>query len=653
MKKLTLNLTLAGVLLLGASAWMATAATPEEINQLVAVLKSDAPQKEKADACRELAHKGDASAIPALAALLGDEKLAHNARYGLETIPDPAVDTALRASLDKLQGRFLVGAIGSVGVRRDIQAVGKLAGFLSDANADIAQAAARALGSIASPEAIAALKKSLPGTPAANQLAHYEGLLRAAERLAAAGQTAPASEVYQQLRASAAPHQIRAAGLRGLILLGGNQSASLVTEAVQAQDYTQTAVALRAAMELGQVPVWQALAAVLPKLVPDRQIGVISALGKGGSEVGIPALQDLAKQAEKSVRLAAIRALAEIGSPRALATLLALTTDAEREVATAAQDAVAGFPGKEADAAVRAMLSGQDAAAKIAAIELINRRRLLDCIPDVVKAAGDADAKVRVTALKRLGDLGTPAEIPTLLKLLGQTKGGQEVGAVEQSLGSICARAEKPEAATGLIVAAMKGATRDQQGALLRVLSVAGGSASLEAVRTAVNGTDQELRSEAIRALGEWRTADAAPDLLKLAQTAPTPTDKMLCLRSYLGLAAQAEITPEQKLAMCKDAMPLAQRPEEKRLLLGAIGGLNIPEAVVQITPFLADETVKEEACTAILTIADRVLQRSKAAQFAPKLMDPLTKVAGATGNADRAKRAQALLELAKKKTGK
>ena len=34
-------------------------------------------------------------AVPVLAGLLGDEKMAHYARYGLEPIPDASVDAAL------------------------------------------------------------------------------------------------------------------------------------------------------------------------------------------------------------------------------------------------------------------------------------------------------------------------------------------------------------------------------------------------------------------------------------------------------------------------------------------------------------------------------------------------------------------------------
>ena len=70
-----------------------------------------------------MARIGNKDAVAPLAALLPDEKLSHMARYGLETIPSSAVDKALRDAAGKLQGRLLVGVIGSIGVRRDAKAV--------------------------------------------------------------------------------------------------------------------------------------------------------------------------------------------------------------------------------------------------------------------------------------------------------------------------------------------------------------------------------------------------------------------------------------------------------------------------------------------------------------------------------------------------
>ena len=101
---------------------------------LLAVLRSQATLEEKSAACRQLTRIGTKEAVPTLAALLGDEKLSHMARYALEAIPDPSVDDALREALDKVQGRQRLGVIGSLGARRDSKAVGPLASLLGNAD---------------------------------------------------------------------------------------------------------------------------------------------------------------------------------------------------------------------------------------------------------------------------------------------------------------------------------------------------------------------------------------------------------------------------------------------------------------------------------------------------------------------------------------
>jgi hypothetical protein len=136
MRKSILKITLAAALLTATAA-----ASVAQEAQLIDVLRSSATQKEKADACRGLARVATKEAVPALAALLGDEKLAHMARGALETIADPAADEALRDALGKLKGRPLLGVIGSIGVRRDAKAVAAMAKLLADA--DVAPAPRR------------------------------------------------------------------------------------------------------------------------------------------------------------------------------------------------------------------------------------------------------------------------------------------------------------------------------------------------------------------------------------------------------------------------------------------------------------------------------------------------------------------------------
>ena len=69
--------------------------------------------------------------------------------------------------MGKLQGRLLIGVINSIGVRRDAKAVDGLAVRLKDADAEVASAAAVALGRIGGTPAAKALEQSLAGAPAA------------------------------------------------------------------------------------------------------------------------------------------------------------------------------------------------------------------------------------------------------------------------------------------------------------------------------------------------------------------------------------------------------------------------------------------------------------------------------------------------------
>lgn len=197
----------------------AKSTSKEQEATLIAVLKSDAPLKEKEDACRELALKGTKDAVAPLAALLEDEKLTHMARYGLEPIPDPAVDDALRDSLGKLKGRPLVGVIGSIGVRRDTKAVGSLSGLLKDGDPEVVQSAARSLGRIGSPAAAGALEGALDKAKRGNHGALYEGLLRCAEAMGAGGDKDKALAIYDRLSSPKLPAQVRDGASRKARLL--------------------------------------------------------------------------------------------------------------------------------------------------------------------------------------------------------------------------------------------------------------------------------------------------------------------------------------------------------------------------------------------------------------------------------------------------
>ena len=158
-------------------------AAEKDPHKLIAVLQSDAPPQDKAIVCKRLAVFGGKDAVPALAALLPDARLASWARIALEAIPGPAADEALRQAMGKQQGRLLIGVINSIAVRRDAKAVKGLVARLKDADAEVVSAAAAALGRIANAPAAAALQEAMADGAAATRAAAAQGCILCADRL--------------------------------------------------------------------------------------------------------------------------------------------------------------------------------------------------------------------------------------------------------------------------------------------------------------------------------------------------------------------------------------------------------------------------------------------------------------------------------------
>ena len=180
---------------------------------------SDASSSEfrKAKACQRIGELGAKEAVPALSALLGDEHLSVYARYGLEPIADPSADDALRAALSRQKGNQLIGVINSIGKRRDAKASPALTRMIYGSDADVARAAAAALGSIGGVSSAKELQSAFAKTSGMTRMAVADAALVCAERLLSEGKHEQAMEVYTFLSAPDVPKPVRLAAMQGII----------------------------------------------------------------------------------------------------------------------------------------------------------------------------------------------------------------------------------------------------------------------------------------------------------------------------------------------------------------------------------------------------------------------------------------------------
>jgi HEAT repeat protein len=645
----------AALVIIGTTPVFAETNYVERTEKLAAVLKSEAPQKEKADACRELAVMGTQEALGALSSLLQDEKLGHMARYSLETMPNGAVDSALLQALGQrdLKSALRIGIIGSLGRRQVVPAIRPLTTLLRDENSEVVFAASRALGSIGTSESAKTLLVAWANTPAPQCYVFAEGLLRAAEALAAKGQRTEALAIYDRLRDSQAPLQVRVAGLRGSILTREEEGLPILAKALRGDDFAIFDAAVRVSMEMPGTEVTQLLIQLYySQKTADRKLVLLQEWGRRGDSAVVEHLARAANTLSqpKAIRLEALRSLPRIGTAETMEPLLGAIDDKDREIAQAALDGLAGLPGKEVDAVVAKMLGSSDPAQKQTGIELAGRRRLVGSVPALLKLAEDSDAKNRAAASKRLGELAAPSDLPALLQLLNQ---GQDVDAAEQAIAALCGRLPDAEAEVDKVIALLDAAKPAQKSALLRILGIISGEKALKSSLAAVGDGNGEVHDAAIRVVCEWKTSEPASEVLKFAKAAKNATEKRLCLRSYLGWARNSDQGAEKQLAMCREAASLADSTEDKKLLLGVLGGINTVEAVEMIRPHFDNAAVAEDAVTAVAAISDALLKSGDAAKLAAKLVEPLQNAQKATPNAELSKRTGELLKLAQSKSGK
>jgi HEAT repeat protein len=412
----------------------------------IATLKSDAPYLEKTEVCRILSTKGGADAVPALTAMLADEKLSHWARLALEPMPGPEAGAALRGALETTEGRLRVGVIHSLGMRGDQQAVPRIIQLLNGDDAASANAAAGALGMIGGRESGMALSRALakPEASPAFVKACCDAMFKNAERLTQSGRAEIAIRIYDSIRATNnAPAQVRAAALRGSALARDvNEGVTLLVGAMDGGDADQFAAAMRTAREIGGGDTSSAaLAKALPTLSATRKISLMQVLGHRGGIAACPAVLAEAKTGSPEVRVAALAALTRMNYAPALPFAVELAESEDAAVANAARDALSYFPGKEGDAFLGKMLEAKQAGDRRLAIELMGQGALDNPNKRLLRVAkNDTDESVRLAALKALRSGAGMEELSGLLECLMDTRSSDEAAAAEAALMSLCNR---------------------------------------------------------------------------------------------------------------------------------------------------------------------------------------------------------------------
>jgi hypothetical protein len=299
--------------------------------------------------------------------------------------------------------------------------------------------------------------------------------------------------------------------------------------------------------------------------------------------------------------------------------LAELLTDPERAISQAAQDGLSTLPGAAADEVVVALLNDNDTARRLVALEILGRRRVPAAVPALWNRTTDSDARVRAAALRRVSEQADPAELLRLLNLLAQTTTPQDLSTVAQAVGTLAVRANDADGTATVLGGRLAALTPAQQAALLDAVGSVGGARALETVRAALRSEHEAVRAAALATLADWRTFDAAQDLLQVAKTATNPDTAATAFDGCARLCVEVEAPSGERFKVLQSLAPAAKRPVQERRLLSALGEVQTVASLQLVATYLSRPDLVNEAGAAAVKICSR-LDASGKAEAAPVL---------------------------------
>jgi hypothetical protein len=556
---------------------------------LLAKLASTKDADIQGDVCRVLKGKATCKSVPALSALLANEKVSHLARVALEPLACPEAGKALRDALAKGPAKLKAGMVSSLAARRDAAATALLIPLVQGSDPALARLALAALGSIGGTEAAA----KIAGAKAATA-DRMDALLSSAESLEAATNRAAAAAIYQQLLAPGASTMARIAAGRGILKADpANAMKALTAMLADADPEVATCGAMFVA-ELKEKGAGAHFAAQLPKLKPALQVVLLASLATlGDKSVGDAVAALLTAEAEETA-VAASKALLSLGGV-AHVKALARAAGGSGARADAALETVSRIPGKEIDDELIKLLKDADKAVVNAAEKCLGKRQVRAAVPVLLELAKTKDRAIQKELWKALLALADERELSSLIGLLREYEGDERVRDV---VAGVYLRSTNRAAHAPLFLKAHSGAQGGFKLALLPLLAIMGGAQELGAVSSALKDSDPEAPMAALRALGEWPNDSAVEALWGVVQAPAKPEYKILALRGYARLLSLPSPTrkPAETLGLLKSAMDAAEREEEKRQVLAGIAKVFHPDALTLLKSYASDKALGKEA---------------------------------------------------------
>lgn len=562
-------------------------------------------------ACQQLAIIGSDASVPALAKLLRENETIGIACLAFGNRPSAKADRALRSAVSAARGSGRAQIIAALGNRRDAKSVSLLTKAATETDTIVAQAALQALGKIgnrAAQKAVAGLQsKVAPGLA----LCLAESELQIAEQLATAGDRKTATQICERYLAPNQTAALRRGAYTALARLDQDGGEARVLATLRGSDATLRPVAIGLVRSLPSPNASATFIRQLPSLPPHEQIWLIESLAARGDSPARAALVVSLGSPHGAVRSAAAAALSRVGDFTAvhgLASAIAAAADVDETRTLVA--ALGAFPRRpETDRAIIGEIQAARSETRAQLINALASRPSAEVNAALLAETENTEPAVARAAYRVLARTADGELLPKLVAKFAAIRNdslrSEVVGFVEQAV----SLTEDSSCRSKSVLDALL-TTREQAAriGLLQLLPACSDDLALARLKCALTDTDVLVREATLRALAEWPTIAAWDSLAEIWNKADTDARRSLALRGLVRLADEANTKVDASLiAHYRELLTGARTDEERKLILGALGGAAHPDAMMLALSLREKPGIRVEANAAVTRIANAI----------------------------------------------
>lgn len=552
----------------------------------------------------ELVGKDDA--IPCLQGFLTDPLLADPAGRALVKINSIASKTTLLTALSQVNGAAKLSIIGALGDSRFKDAAAAINTLAVSNDPNTTTVALYALAYIADPSSenvlASAAEKSGYKYENTNATANY---LIYAKQLLENGNPSLAEQIGKKLLAKTEADEyvsVRTAALKILVDANKDGNMQILLDAAGDKNVMYRAAALKFAVPYVTAASTGAWVKKLGQVDEDAKADIVYMLGESNAKEALPAILKLLKSKNQKIKLAAINAATNIGQEQILGDLLKVMAKGDEADIAAISGVINRMKGDGIPEKIAAAIPGSKPEVKVALIDILASRAANTQLNAVYAQMKSKDPQVQQAAYAALSKVVVNRDLPQLFTLLNENSGAQELAVQAAIIAAVKGNGDQ-SAQVEAVLQQMNTAPENKKILYYKVLANLGGEKSLKAVSEAYASGNEQTQQAALAALSAWVDGGAADALIKIARETKNPAFLNTALNGYLRAVKENTAPAEQKLLLLRNAMAVAQSPEQKNQILKATEQAKCFNAIVFAGKYLDDPALQQAAANAVMNV--------------------------------------------------